>query len=246
MKRAFTLVELLVVIAVISILAAILFPVFARAKAAGKKAACLSNVRQIQMALAMYVTDSEGQYPQTKRTSANPAVDDADGAYEEPEYGTVFELVFPYVGSGVHVEGTTFKNAPIYSCPEDPDPFGSACLVANPDAPDVTSYLVNGFFLFGLNESAVTMPSSTIMFTERRSNASAGVPPYCDTLYREWWNPGNPIAPENDMDPFIGAVATTRHSPQANYTFVDGHAKSMAWTQTYAPPTIDLHLVDQP
>ncbi len=44
--RGFTLIELLVVIAIIAILAAILFPVFMSAKAAAKKAACMSNMRR--------------------------------------------------------------------------------------------------------------------------------------------------------------------------------------------------------
>jgi len=47
MRRGFTLIELLVVLAIIAILAVILFPVFARAKAAGKKTVCISNIRQM-------------------------------------------------------------------------------------------------------------------------------------------------------------------------------------------------------
>jgi len=54
---AFTLVELLVVIAVIGILAALLLPVLARAKASAKSVACKSNLRQLGLALSMYVHD---------------------------------------------------------------------------------------------------------------------------------------------------------------------------------------------
>ncbi len=62
-RRAFTLVELLVVIAVVAILAAILFPVFAQAKAAAKATACLSNMRQLGTGFAMYQGDADDALP---------------------------------------------------------------------------------------------------------------------------------------------------------------------------------------
>jgi prepilin-type N-terminal cleavage/methylation domain-containing protein/prepilin-type processing-associated H-X9-DG protein len=61
--RGFTLIELLVVIAIIAILAAILFPVFARVRAAGRAADCLSNLSQIGKGLKLYCHDSEGYMP---------------------------------------------------------------------------------------------------------------------------------------------------------------------------------------
>jgi prepilin-type N-terminal cleavage/methylation domain-containing protein/prepilin-type processing-associated H-X9-DG protein len=63
MRKGFTLIELLVVIAIIAILAAILFPVFARARAKAQQNSCLSNVKQLQLAMLMYASDNNQMYP---------------------------------------------------------------------------------------------------------------------------------------------------------------------------------------
>jgi prepilin-type N-terminal cleavage/methylation domain-containing protein len=62
-SRAFTLIELLTVIAIIAILAAILFPVFARAREQARRATCQSNLFQIGMALHAYAHDYDGRFP---------------------------------------------------------------------------------------------------------------------------------------------------------------------------------------
>lgn len=62
-KAGFTLIELMIVIAIIAILAAILVPNFIRARAQGQLTACKSNLKNIGTASEMYSTDSSGRYP---------------------------------------------------------------------------------------------------------------------------------------------------------------------------------------
>jgi prepilin-type N-terminal cleavage/methylation domain-containing protein/prepilin-type processing-associated H-X9-DG protein len=61
--RSFTLLELLVVIAIISILAALLLPALSGVKERGRATACLSNLRQIGLAIQLYVQDSNNRLP---------------------------------------------------------------------------------------------------------------------------------------------------------------------------------------
>jgi prepilin-type N-terminal cleavage/methylation domain-containing protein len=62
-RRAFTLIELLVVMAVIAVLAALLLPALAAAQEKGRKTSCLSNLRQIGIAIQSYAADSDGKIP---------------------------------------------------------------------------------------------------------------------------------------------------------------------------------------
>ncbi len=96
--HGFTLIELLVVIAIIAILAAILFPVFARAREKAQQASCLSNVRQLSMAVLMYAEDYNDTLPIA--VTCKP-----DFSY----CWTIMELLEPYV-----------HNQQIWLCPDDP------------------------------------------------------------------------------------------------------------------------------
>lgn len=78
---AFTLIELLVVIAIIALLAAMLMPAVSRAKEAGRSAACISNLRQIGVALQLYVDNNNNRLPymRDKLIGTNPPADELPG-----------------------------------------------------------------------------------------------------------------------------------------------------------------------
>lgn len=111
-REAFTLIELLVVIAIIAILAAILFPVFAQAREAARKTACLSNMKQVGLAIMMYCQDYDEGYP-VNSWDAGP-IGDADNDTGSANYDSAVQWLWqiqPYI-----------KNRQLYVCPSDPNP----------------------------------------------------------------------------------------------------------------------------
>jgi len=95
-RRGFTLIELLVVIAIIGILAAILFPVFSQARERARQSSCISNTRQLSLAVLMYARDYDEILPPV-------AYETAGGDDEQWP-----ELVEPYI-----------KNKQVFRCPGD-------------------------------------------------------------------------------------------------------------------------------
>jgi prepilin-type N-terminal cleavage/methylation domain-containing protein/prepilin-type processing-associated H-X9-DG protein len=116
-RKAFTLIEILVVVAIIALLAAILFPVFARARENARRASCMSNLKQLGLGLMQYIQDYDGTYP---------SVCFGDGC-TDPGFSKTYnngrykwmDAIYPYV-----------KNEQVYDCPSAPLPYRNAANTA--------------------------------------------------------------------------------------------------------------------
>jgi len=202
-KSGFTLIELLVVIAIIAILAAILFPVFAKAREKARQASCLSNEKQIGLALMMYSQDNDELLPNRKNEG---------GHMNWKTY------INPYVGS-----------TQVWVCPSNPftqpDDDGSlfpSNYAANTDAgsgnPLVQPFIdCNAWAGWACPNSAsqadLKQPSQTIGVVEfegRYSDYRVTAAPFWGNT---WAGPGSQM--------FAG------HTGRSNFLFLDGHVKSM-------------------
>ena len=217
---AFTLIELLVVIAIIAILAAMLLPALARAKESGKRIACNNNLRQLGMAMQMYVGDNQGTLPPHIVSSRWP-----DKFYDL--YGkNVKVLLCP----------SEITNAPLTIAPSNN--------VADAAA---RSYFVNGwndyfknhlddagFNLYmsgnyqnGLKENQIIHPSDTIVLGEKEAFRGDF---YMDML-------------AGNGDDVAGAVAQDRHAGRgqgsqtggSSNTFADGSARFYKYGKAFNP-----------
>ena len=256
MKKAFTLIELLVVIAIIAILAAILFPVFAQAKEAAKKTACLSNTKQIGLALLMYGTDNDDGYPTwsdfyglytsttnlyTRYNTAHTLA--AMGGSNGPQFYWDAHLL-PYVKSG---------NPPqdgyggVWHCPSDSKvqtlrSMGlSQCFTYVCQSSSSKAYVWR-------SANEVVRPANTVFAGDSGEAGMVGRPQNFFSYYDTYSLNGVPnIAAQGTSDGFYDREAPNRHgggglTGSGNYVYCDGHAKSNQLPKMFYWPTGTPHL----
>lgn len=264
-RGGFTLIELLVVIAIIAILAAILFPVFAQAREKARQTSCLSNEKQIGLALIQYTQDYDETYPFNVHS-------------QDWQNGWVSKAL-PYM-----------KDLRVFMCPSDSD----AGVPAPEDhtakwAGVMMSVAANGLYgsnwccsptwdngfpfqgLIGIGgetwldkgngsqpEANIGLPAQTILLAEKHSAKSrwpgafrAGVasnfgpnstflgPVTGGTGWGEMHIPDGTKAmaesAPNARDGRHGAVSV-HNNGMSNFLFADGHAKAMKPEQTNPDP----------
>jgi prepilin-type N-terminal cleavage/methylation domain-containing protein/prepilin-type processing-associated H-X9-DG protein len=241
-RAGFTLIELLVVISIIAILSAILFPVFAQAKAAAKNSADLSNLHQINVASIMYESDCDDVVPMNHYQTQGP----------DPDHYWTADIE-PYM-----------KNWTIFRTPlGDSDPFnvwaGSSYSGAYNYQNWGVTYGLNADYLnnaggtcalwnwatgFGppSSLSSISNPSSTIYICPHKVVGSNATGWYNDTFVdapATWtapdncgydgWGSGNAYDQKGGWsgNPTGTAGFAPRYHDGGNFAFIDGSAKYM-------------------
>ena len=245
LRSAFTLIELLVVIAIIAILAAILFPVFAQAREKARQAACISNEKQISLAVLQYVQDYDETFPMSE-----------DGNTTGPGSRPWADAVQPYIKNGDQYSGVSYGKGGVWSCPSWPE-TGDPSIDGQGQR-----YGTNDMFIsnYGRNTpdsiratvpvSLIDAPADKVLFVEKGRKGTPWNWPDFSTLQSKWVagsiltsgqvdpskdGSGESAQPYNDRDGVAsdnpgawegGRMIRYRHAGTSNVAFVDGHVKS--------------------
>lgn len=198
------MIELLVVVAIIAVLAAILFPVFAQAREKARQSSCLSNVRQIGMATVMYASDYDELLPLYQYNTLTYWCGGRDTAAQKLD--KTRGLIYPYIKSG------DIQRCPSYT---GGDNLGGTGYGINRRLMFTTGFTPTPAAL-----SDLSAPAETILFGD------AGIPNFPTP-----GTTGETISIEPPSDWLPSPTIEFRHQQMACFVFADGHAKPIRRTE---------------
>ena len=211
---AFSLIELLVVIAIVALLMGILLPALNGARKQAKKIACLSNMRQMGIALQAYLIDSDYHLPPSSCRISDP---DQHWLRILARY-TREDLLF-------RCPSDDAKNFVDWDRPLDEQPDGRYSSFAVNALLDPVHYRYGGAVNRFNDVNKLRRPMYCIWISEA-PNTSNFI--QADHIHPESW--------EGSVQYAKQFVAWDRHKSTSNYLFVDGHVENLKFAQTYSWP----------
>lgn len=224
-RRAFTLVEVLVVAAILALLLAIMLPSLGRARAQARRTLCMANLRSLALAQATYAAGHQDRL-----------VFAGEGSHDVQ-------------GSWIGLLEREAAHALVRRCPADASPHFETPYV-DPPAPEVyrmTSYGINNYASpthvpLGVTPIAkvtqLRRPASVVQFVEL---AEAGEYAVADHVHVQSFF--SPLMPQQTLNRIARQMPIGRHGGRPlewdgvlNYGFFDGHAESLPIRAVYRDP----------
>jgi prepilin-type processing-associated H-X9-DG protein/prepilin-type N-terminal cleavage/methylation domain-containing protein len=216
--RAFTLTEVLVVVAIVVVLAVIGLPTYQRLVEGSRTAKCSANLLEVFTGIQGYVQENNGQYPPSRKTGGNP------------EFW--FAAIGPYLGEGRRFDQSKVKSGPWpqsipFACPSCTNHgWGGAGIdvgingyqvgaTINPNAPSTTE----------LRLAKASALSTTLLVADAAGAGGGGA-------WQIGWRIGANLM-------FTGDSIATRHNGRANVLYFDGHIGQVSAMELKDPKFVE-------
>jgi prepilin-type N-terminal cleavage/methylation domain-containing protein len=228
-RSAFTLIELLMVIAIIGVIAALLLPALNRSKAAAMGAQCSNNHRQLILAWSMYVHDNNDQLPILEKWVA--------GNMQDPYYATnTWALVDPAQSALARY----ITVAQIYKCPGDPSVLVRSVSMNNRMNPTLPGLWLHGggdLYNIFMKGQQIPSPSAIYVMTDERSDTIND-----SSLCVDMSNTGNADGLGASHPYWLIDYPAGYRDGSGRFSFVDGHVEGHHWQgQTLLVPLGQAH-----